>query len=204
MVWIFAAVVLALAAVCGPGFRKVALVAGGAVGTLVLLAQIGEFDRPFTAPIISPITSRITQNSPAKRFPVRSPRRIPSEQIEIGGLRTNLAADGVSSIDLRIHNNSAADTLASADYTLLIDDCQGTETEPLHCATISDGKGTIVLEVPPQQTRDVTIHAPEPYSFVTMLGHPRIKMIVTAARARRATLDRASDGRIAEVIPDPQ
>jgi hypothetical protein len=195
MAWIFAAVVVVLA-VYSPDFRKVALVIGGAAGVFAFFARVGEFDR-----IPSPA---ITHNSSAKRLAVRPPKRIPTEQIEVGELRANSAGEGVSSIDVRIHNHSAADTLASVDYALLIDDCQGTETEPSHCATVSDEKGTIVLEVPPTQARDVTINAHEPYSDVTMLGHPRIKMIITAARATRTTSQRASDGRIAEGIPVAQ
>ena len=201
MTWIFAAVALVLA-VWSPGSRKVALVIAGAVGAFALMARVGEFARLASPPTTQ--TSRIAQNSPAKR-PVRPPKRIPTEQIEVGELRSSFAAEGVSSIDVRIHNNSAAYTLASADYTLLIDDCQGTEMEPSHCATLRHEKGTIELEVPPTQARDVTIHAHEPYSVVTMLGHPRIKMIITAARAGRTTSNRASsDGSIGAIIADAQ
>jgi hypothetical protein len=210
MAWIFAAVVLALVSAYGPGVRKVVLVVAGAVGALVLLGRIGEFDRlgrigEFDRPFARPIT----QNNHVKKAPLRSPKRIPPEQIEIGDLRSNFEAEGGNSIDVRIHNNSPADTLASADYTILIDDCQGTEMEPSHCATVSDDKGTIVLEVPPREARDVTINAHGPYSVLTMLGHPRIRMTITAARAaagaaKQPMLERASDGRIAEVLPDAQ
>jgi hypothetical protein len=196
MPWIFATAALVLAAIYVPGFRKVVLVIGGAVGVFAFIALFAEFDRP--------PAFLITQTSPIKKLPVRPPKRMPTEQIEVGELRPNFETEGVSSINLRIHNDSAADTLASADYKLLIDDCQGTEAEPAHCATLSDDKGTIVLEVPPKQTRDVTIITHETYSSAAMLGHPRVKMIITAARAKRTTLDRVSDGRTAEVIPDAQ
>lgn len=195
MEWIFAIFVLVVAAIYAPGFRKVVLAAAGAVVAFELLVRVGEFDRLPSSPII--------QTNPVKRLAIRPPRRIPTEQIEVGELRSNFA-DGVSNIDLRIQNNSAADTLTSADYRLRVDDCQGTEIEPSHCATIGDEKGTILLEVPPKQSRDVIIDTHQPYSVATMLGHPRIKMIITEARATRTPSDRASEGRIAEVIPAAQ
>jgi hypothetical protein len=66
---------------------------------------------------------------------------------------------------------------------LRIEDCE--LKREARCTTVDDEKGSFYLEVPPRQARDTTfqLKAP-PWDEVSILGNPRIKVLITSARAK--------------------
>jgi hypothetical protein len=90
-------------------------------------------------------------------------------------------------VTTRIYNDSDTETLASADYRLLIADCSARKAE-MPCTTVQDQKGTFHVEVPPKEARDVAIvvHGDQPWQpqVTSILGTPRVEIQITSARAK--------------------
>jgi hypothetical protein len=181
MIWIFAAVVLCLA-VFLPAFRKVILV-GVALLVIVVVLIVNSWRTPTQTTSSSPPTVRPQAPTLQPRAP---PREIPVKQVEVDNIRFDFgAAQGnrLRALTARIYNNSAEDTLDRAEYQLLIEDCE--LKGAARCTTVDDEKGSFYLEVPPRQARDTIfqLKAP-PWDEVTILGSPRIKVLITRALAK--------------------
>ncbi len=194
MVWIFAAVILLLAALA-PGFRKFApLCLAALLGVYFLLAFMGGSrtrapgsDNSQARPTAERVLGEAAEQhrAPAKML---SPTLVHADDIRTNASFVN-GSGRVSLITARIHNDAEHDTLASIDFRLTIQDCRNpaprARQTATDCTRVHEQTGSIAATILPRQAGDVQImlHAP-PWDEVHLLGTAQVGIDITAAQAQ--------------------
>jgi hypothetical protein len=169
-----------LLAVAVPRFRKVLLIGGVVIVGLVLLVVLNQSATKQTP-------SAIYQTGLAAPA-LPPPKRIPPASIEVRDIRTDFPGyrRQISRVTVQLFNNSTQEALKKTDFRLLIADCSNIANQSAKnhgdCVTVDDETGSFdYLNIPPQEARDVSLTIKN--LGATILGSPRIDLIVTAAQA---------------------
>ncbi len=194
MVWIFAVVVLLLAALV-PSFRKFApLCLAALLAVYFVLAFMGGSRTRAPASDNSqarPTAERVLGDAAEQHHPAAkmlSPTLVRADDIRTNASIVN-GSGRVSLITARIHNDSEHDSLASIDFRLTIQDCRNpaprARQTATDCTRVHEQTDSIAVAIPPQQGSDVQImlHAP-PWDEVHLLGTAQVAIDIIAARAR--------------------
>lgn len=203
MIWLFAAVLIALAAL-SPGFRRFGLaLAGAAIVIIVVLILINDRGKKSSAPTVDApvapaarqkmmdhdeyvISMQDNKDPEAKRrialTDVRFGEVAPAADTPLPGAPVAAAAP-FRSVQARLYNDSTRFTLTNYSYDLSVQDCILER-----CTTVYEQRqrGLPVL-IPPNQARDVNIALKQdpvndslPFKLI---GKPRIQLTCTDIRA---------------------